>query len=63
MPIYKGENPSCCKFLPFPCWRHCLKTIKIDSLTGYADIEILYMYFSENTKTLEDFQFHVGAIA
>ncbi|XP_050285747.1 uncharacterized protein LOC126725216 isoform X2 [Quercus robur] len=62
-PIYKGENPSCCKFLPFPCWRHCLKTVKIDSLKGYGDEELLYKYFSENAKTLEDFQFHVGGIA
>uniref|UniRef100_A0A7N2LR32 F-box domain-containing protein n=1 Tax=Quercus lobata TaxID=97700 RepID=A0A7N2LR32_QUELO len=62
-PIYKGENPSCCKFLPFPCWRHCLKTVKIDSLKGYTDEELLYKYFSENAKTLEDFQFHVGGIA
>ena len=62
-PIYKGENPSCCKFLPFPCWRHCLKTVKIDGLKGYGDEELLYNYFSENAKTLEDFQLYVGGIA
>jgi len=40
-----------------------LKTVKIDSLKGYTDEELLYKYFSENAKTLEDFQFHVGGIA
>ncbi|XP_050289688.1 uncharacterized protein LOC126727820 [Quercus robur] len=62
-PIYKEENPSCGKFLPFPCWRHCLKTVKIESLKGHVDREILYKYFSGNAKTLENFQFHVGGIA
>ena len=62
-PIYKEENPSCCKFLPFPCWRHCLKTVKIESLKGHVDRAILYKYFSENAKSLESFQFHVGGIA
>ena len=61
-PIYKEENPSCCRFLPFPRWRHCLKTVKIESLKGHADREILHKYFSEYAKTLENFQFHVGGI-
>ncbi|GMY34621.1 F-box/FBD/LRR-repeat protein At3g52680-like isoform X1 [Fagus crenata] len=62
-PSYKGDNPSCCKFLPFPCWRHCLKTVKIDNFRGFADREILHKYFFENAKSLEDFQFYDGAIA
>ena len=62
-PIHKRENPSCCKLLSFPCWRHCLKTVKIVNLRGFADREILNNYFVENAKTLENFQFHVGGIA
>ncbi|XP_062157566.1 uncharacterized protein LOC133865219 [Alnus glutinosa] len=52
-PIYKSKNPSCCKFLPVPCWRHCLKTIKIDYFGRYAYLKPLKKYFHKNAEILE----------
>ena len=67
-PILREENPSCCKFLPVPCWRHCLKTITIENFrastneeTLKADEETLEKYFYENAKILESFEFHPRA--
>lgn len=64
-PILRGENYSCCKFLPDPCWRHCLKSVTIENCrapanveTVKADKEILEKYFFENAKILESFQFN-----
>jgi hypothetical protein len=56
-PVYKGkENPNCCKLLPNLCWRHCLKTVKIEDSRGFADEEDLGKYFHENAKILKSFQ-------
>ncbi|GLT55012.1 hypothetical protein SLA2020_281660 [Shorea laevis] len=44
-PIDKSENFNCCKFLPVLCWRHCLKTIKIENLRGSIEKETLKKYF------------------
>jgi hypothetical protein len=52
-PIYKSKNPSCCKFLPVSCWRHCLKTIKIDYFGRYAYLKPLKKYFRKNAEILE----------
>ncbi|XP_050280144.1 putative F-box/LRR-repeat protein At4g00320 [Quercus robur] len=64
-PILTGENYSCCKFLPDPCWRQCLKSVTIENCrepanveTVKADKEILEKYFYENAKILESFQFN-----
>ncbi|XP_065631101.1 uncharacterized protein LOC111995127 [Quercus suber] len=64
-PILRGESYSCCKFLPDPCWRHCLKSVTIENCrapanveTVKADKEILEKYFFENAKILESFQFN-----
>jgi hypothetical protein len=52
-PVYKLKNSSCCKFLPFPCWRHCLKTIKIDESERYENVKALKKYFYKNAEILE----------
>ncbi|KAK7848962.1 hypothetical protein CFP56_003961 [Quercus suber] len=69
-PIIEGEKPSCCKFLPIPCWRHCLKSVMIENFrlsadeeTQKADEESLEKYFHENTESLESFQFLSSGIA
>ena len=51
-PIYKWKRPSCCKFLPFPCWWHCLKSVQIETLRGYAYTRISNGYLLENTEIL-----------
>ncbi|XP_030965768.1 uncharacterized protein LOC115986647 [Quercus lobata] len=68
-PIFDEENPSCCKFLPNPCWRHCLKTVTIENIrvrpdeeTLKAEKETLEKYFYENAKFLESFQFLCGVV-
>ncbi|KAL4637886.1 hypothetical protein ACB092_03G110100 [Castanea dentata] len=38
-PILEGKKPSCCKFLPIPCWRHCLKSVMIENFRMSADEE------------------------
>ncbi|XP_062158832.1 uncharacterized protein LOC133866329 [Alnus glutinosa] len=52
-PVYKSKNPGCCKFLPILCWRHCLKTIKIDESGRSADVKALKKYFHKNAEILE----------
>ncbi|KAG2668110.1 hypothetical protein I3760_15G144400 [Carya illinoinensis] len=59
-PIYKVENTNCCKLLPFPCWRHCLKTVQIESLRGSADKKSLKKYFYENAENLKRFKYVGG---
>ncbi|KAK7858232.1 putative f-box/lrr-repeat protein [Quercus suber] len=68
-PILDEENPSCCKFLPNPCWRHCLKTVTIENIRERADEETLKAeketlekYFYENAKFLESFLFLCGGV-
>ena len=68
-PTFDKENPSCCKFLPNPCWRHCLKTVTIENIrvrpdeeTLKAEKETLEKYFYENAKFLESFQFLCGGV-
>uniref|UniRef100_A0A2N9EKW5 At1g61320/AtMIF1 LRR domain-containing protein n=1 Tax=Fagus sylvatica TaxID=28930 RepID=A0A2N9EKW5_FAGSY len=63
-PILKGKKPSCCKFLPIPCWRHCLKSVMIENFRVLGDEETLKAkeaslekYFKENAEILETFQF------
>jgi hypothetical protein len=56
-PIYKGENPDCCKQLAYPCRRHCLKTVKIEDAGRFADKKELEKYFSENAKNMKSFQY------
>jgi hypothetical protein len=51
-PVYKSKNPSC-KFFTAPCWRHCLKTVKIDESVGSIDIKTLKKYFHKNAEVLE----------
>ncbi|XP_030967425.1 uncharacterized protein LOC115987951 [Quercus lobata] len=69
-PILGGENSSCCKFLPVPSWRHCLKSVTIENFRAFtnvetlkADEEFLEKYFYENAKFLESFQFIPRAVA
>ncbi|GMY20410.1 putative F-box protein At1g49610 [Fagus crenata] len=69
-PILKGEKPSCCKFLPVPCWRHCLRSVMIENFRVSTNEETLKAveaslekYFHENTEILETFQFIPGDIA
>ncbi|GMY20403.1 putative F-box protein At1g49610 [Fagus crenata] len=63
-PILKGKKSSCCKFLPIPCWRHCLKSVMIENFRVLGDEETLKAkeaslekYFKENAEILETFQF------
>jgi hypothetical protein len=57
-PVYKGgENPNCCKLLLNLCWRHYLKTVKIEDSGGLVDEEDLRKYFYENAKVLKSFQY------
>ncbi|XP_050279352.1 uncharacterized protein LOC126720657 isoform X3 [Quercus robur] len=68
-PILGGENSSCCKFLPVPSWRHCLKSVMIENFRAFtnvetlkADEEFLEKYFYENANFLESFQFIPRAV-
>jgi hypothetical protein len=56
-PIYKGENPNCCKRLAYSCRWHCLKTVEIEDSGGFADKKELEKYFSENAKNMKSFQY------
>jgi len=63
-PILKGKKPSCCKFLPVPCWRHCLRSVMIENFRVLGDEETLKAkeaslekYFKENAEILETLQF------
>ena len=53
----KGANHNCCKFLTVSCWRHCLKTVKIEDFSKSADMETLKKYFFKNAKILSSFQY------
>ncbi|XP_059455205.1 uncharacterized protein LOC132185450 [Corylus avellana] len=55
--VRKGENPNCCKFLPVSCWRHCLKTIKIEESRASAYMKDLEKYFIKNAEILRNIQF------
>jgi hypothetical protein len=51
--VRKGENPSCCKFLPVSCWRHCLKTVKIeDQYIASALMKDLEEYFIKGASNI-----------
>ncbi|XP_059436206.1 uncharacterized protein LOC132169139 [Corylus avellana] len=60
-PIYKLKSPSCCNLLPVLCWRHCLKTINIENLSGSIEEETLKKYFFENAEMLESFHYLKGS--
>lgn len=60
-PIDKLENLNCCKLLPDLCWRHCLKTIKIENFRGSIEEEPLNKYFFENAEILENLHYMKGS--
>ncbi|XP_059455203.1 uncharacterized protein LOC132185447 [Corylus avellana] len=55
--IYKSKKHNCCKLLPVLCWRHCLKTVKIEHCGGTIAKETLEYYFSTNAEILESFEY------
>jgi hypothetical protein len=60
--VRKGENPSCCKFLPISCWRHCLKTVKIEESRASAYMKDLEEYFIKNAEILRSIQYSEGLV-
>jgi hypothetical protein len=55
------EDPSCCKLIPILCWRHCLKTIKIENSKGSTEEDTLKKYFFDNAEILESFHYLKGS--
>ncbi|XP_059455204.1 uncharacterized protein LOC132185448 [Corylus avellana] len=60
--VRKGENLNCCKFLPVSCWRHCLKTIKIEESEASAYVKPLETYFIKNAEILRSIQYSEGLV-
>jgi hypothetical protein len=60
-PNDKLKDPSCCKLIPILCWRHCLKTMRIENLRGSIEEDTLKKYFFDNAEKLESFHYLKGS--